>query len=148
MCIIHWLCNHHPFWGVSSVSFPFWFPFQLHCKLVSSGINSQLVQNILIWSVTLKERPILVLSLLRFSEMTYELITELGTRTGYLREVQMKPTLVSWNLIKIPWCNLLSSIFLFIQHSDLRLLFWACKQHDKTQELLPRARQSALRSLK
>ena len=49
----------------------------------------------------------------------------------------------SWNLIKIPWCNLLSSIFLFIQHSDLRLLFWACKQHDKTQELLPRARQSA-----
>ena len=30
-----------------------------------------------------------------------------------------------------------------MQHSDLRLLFWACKQHDKTQELLPRARQSA-----
>ena len=25
--------------GVSSVPFPFWFPFQLHCQLVSSGIG-------------------------------------------------------------------------------------------------------------
>ena len=39
-------------WGVSSVPFPFWFPFQLHCELVSSGISSQSVQNILIWHVT------------------------------------------------------------------------------------------------
>ena len=39
-------------WGVSSVPFPFWFPFQLHCELVSSGISSQSVQNILIWRVT------------------------------------------------------------------------------------------------
>ena len=38
--------------GVSSVPFPFWFPFQLHCKLVSLGISSQSVQNILIWGVT------------------------------------------------------------------------------------------------
>ena len=71
-----------------------WFPFQLHCKLVSSGISSQSVQNILIWRVTLNERPILVLSFLRFGEMTSELITfnhlrchssstALGTRTGY-----------------------------------------------------------------
>ena len=26
----------HPPWGVSSVPFPFRFPFQLHCELVSS----------------------------------------------------------------------------------------------------------------
>ena len=32
---------------VSSVPFPFRFPFQLHCELVSSGISSQSVQNIL-----------------------------------------------------------------------------------------------------
>jgi hypothetical protein len=32
--------------GVSSVLFPFQFPAQLHCKLVSSGISSQSVQNI------------------------------------------------------------------------------------------------------
>ena len=31
--------------GVSSVPFPFWFPFQLHCKLVNSGISSQSVHN-------------------------------------------------------------------------------------------------------
>ena len=29
--------------GVSSVPFPFRFPFQLHCELISSGINSQSV---------------------------------------------------------------------------------------------------------
>ena len=86
-----------PFYrGVSSVPFPFWFPFQLHCKLVSSRISSQSVQNILIWCVTWNERPILVLSLLRFSKMTSEQITfnhlrchssptELGIRTGYWR---------------------------------------------------------------
>ena len=38
--------------GASSVPFPFRFPFQLHCKLVSSGISSQSVQNIVIWCVT------------------------------------------------------------------------------------------------
>ena len=27
-------------WGVSSVPFPFGFPFQLHYELVSSGISS------------------------------------------------------------------------------------------------------------
>ena len=32
---------------VSSVPFPFWFPFQLQYELVSSGISSQSVQNIL-----------------------------------------------------------------------------------------------------
>ena len=32
--------------GVSSVPFPFWFPFQLHYELVSSGISSQSVQKI------------------------------------------------------------------------------------------------------
>ena len=36
-------------WGVSSVPFPFWFSFHLHFELVSSGISSQSVQNILIW---------------------------------------------------------------------------------------------------
>ena len=85
-------------WAVSSVPFPFWFPFQLHWELVSSGISSQSVQNILIWCVTKNERPILVQSLLRFSEMASELITfnlidlrchssstRLGTRTGYWR---------------------------------------------------------------
>ena len=39
-------------WGVSSAPCPFCFPFQLHCELVSSGISSQTVQNILIWRVT------------------------------------------------------------------------------------------------
>ena len=34
-------------WGVSSVPFPFQFPFQLHYELVSSGISSLSVQNIL-----------------------------------------------------------------------------------------------------
>ena len=38
--------------GVSSVPFPFWFPFQLHCELVSLRISSQSVQNIFIWCVT------------------------------------------------------------------------------------------------
>ena len=38
--------------GVWSVPFPFLFPFQLHCELVSSGISSQAVQNILILGVT------------------------------------------------------------------------------------------------
>ena len=33
--------------GFSSVLFPFRFPFQLHCILVSSGISSHSVQNIL-----------------------------------------------------------------------------------------------------
>ena len=67
---------------------------RVHCQLVSSGISSQSVRNILIWHVTENERPILVLYLLRFSEMTYELIIfnhlrchssspALGTRTGY-----------------------------------------------------------------
>ena len=61
-------------WGVSSVPFSFWFPFQLHCELVSSGISSQSVQNnILIERVTSNERPILVLTILRFSKMTSEL---------------------------------------------------------------------------
>ena len=88
--------------GVSSVP----VPFQLHCNLVSSGISSQSVLNILVWCVTQNERPILVLSYFRFSEMTFEMITfnhltchssstALGTRTGntesQLREVQMKP---------------------------------------------------------
>ena len=98
-----------PFWavffctwqqqGVSSVPFPFWFPFQLHFKLVCSGIRSQSVQNILICRVIKNERPILVLFLLRFSEMTSELITfnclryhsssrALGTRTGYWKLTQ------------------------------------------------------------
>ena len=36
-----------PHWGVSSVPFSFRFPFQLHCELVSSGIISQSVKNIL-----------------------------------------------------------------------------------------------------
>jgi hypothetical protein len=31
-------------WRVSSVPFPFRFPFQLHCELVSSGISSKSVQ--------------------------------------------------------------------------------------------------------
>ena len=34
-------------WRVSSVPFLFRFPFQLHCELVSSGVISQSVQNIL-----------------------------------------------------------------------------------------------------
>ena len=38
----------HGLRGVSSVPFPFWFPFQLHCELVSSGTSSQSLQNILI----------------------------------------------------------------------------------------------------
>ena len=87
-------CHKSEIGGVSSVPFPFWFPFQLHCKLVSSGISSQLVQNILIWCVSWNERPIPALSLLRFSKMISELITfnhlrchsssrALVTRTGY-----------------------------------------------------------------
>ena len=28
-------------WGISSVPFPFWFLFQLHCKTLSSGISSK-----------------------------------------------------------------------------------------------------------
>ena len=44
--------------GVSSVTFPFRFPFQLHCGLVSSRVSSQSVQNILKWRVTYNERPI------------------------------------------------------------------------------------------
>ena len=78
--------------GVSSIRFPSWFPF--HCELISPGISSQSVQNILTWHVTLNERPILILSLLRFSEITSKLITfnhlrchssstALGTRTAY-----------------------------------------------------------------
>ena len=85
---------HLRFGGVSSVPFPFRFPFQSYCELVSSGISSQSVQNILIWCVTWNKRPNLVLSHLRFSEMTSELITfnhlrchssstALGTRTDY-----------------------------------------------------------------
>ena len=88
------ICERMTWWGVSSVPFPIWFPFQLHCELVSSGISSQSVQNILIWHATYNEMPILVLSLLRFSEMTSELITfnhlrchssstALENRTGY-----------------------------------------------------------------
>ena len=82
--------NLSTYWGVSSAPFPFWFPFWLHCI----AISSQLVQNILVWRVTYNERAILVLSFLRFSKMTSELITfnhfrchsrltVLGTRTDY-----------------------------------------------------------------
>ena len=38
-------CKHTWYWGVSSVPFPFLFPFHLHFNLVSSGIVSQSVQN-------------------------------------------------------------------------------------------------------
>ena len=86
------------FWGfqLSSVPVPF-FPFQSHCKEVSS-VNNQF--KIFWYGVILKnERPILVLSLLRFSKMTSELITfnhlrchssstALGTRTGYWKPTQ------------------------------------------------------------
>ena len=62
-------------------------------------MSSQSVQNILIWRVTYTERPILVLSLLMFSQMISELITfnhlrcqssstVLGTRTGYWKPTQ------------------------------------------------------------
>ena len=74
-------------WGVSSVPFPFWFPYQLHCKLVSSGISSQSVQ--IFWYGVLP-----FWSYLFRSEMTSELITfchlrchssstALGNGTGY-----------------------------------------------------------------
>ena len=87
------------FQSLCTVPFPFRFPFQLHWELVSSGICSQSVQNILIGRVTSNKRPILVLSLLRFSKMTSELITfnylrchsgstALETRTGYWKSTQ------------------------------------------------------------
>ena len=41
-------CLQMTIWGVSSVPFPFWFPFQLHCESVTSVISSKSVQNILI----------------------------------------------------------------------------------------------------
>ena len=84
--------------GVSSVPFPFWFPFQLHCKLVSSGISSQSVQNI--WfGVLLKTRDLLWSYLFWGSAKTSEMITfnhlrchsnstALGTRTGYWTPTQ------------------------------------------------------------
>ena len=75
-----------PVWGVSSVPFPFRFPFPLDYELVSSGISLQSVKNILKWRVTQNERYILVLPLLSFREMTSELIAfnhSRGTRTGY-----------------------------------------------------------------
>ena len=43
--------------GVSSAPFPFRCPFQLHCKLVSSGISSQSAQNILLY-ILLKTRDL------------------------------------------------------------------------------------------
>ena len=80
--------------------FPFDFPFNhILNYIASSGISSQSVQTILIWRVTYNETPILVLSLLKFSEMTSELITfhhlrchssstALRTRTGYWKPTQ------------------------------------------------------------
>ena len=52
LSLVVWYQKGYSQKGVSSVPFPFWFPFQLHWKLVSSGISSQSVQNILIWRVT------------------------------------------------------------------------------------------------
>ena len=76
--------------------------------MIGSGIISQSAQNILIWCVTLYERDILVLSHVRYSKLTSELITfnhlnsilvqdhwELElVAESQLGEVQMKPPTV------------------------------------------------------